>query len=124
MPRGGEAAARAFYVTILGLEEVPKPAALEGRGGLWLVGPGVHLHLGVEEPFAPARKAHPALVVDDLRRARAVLSRAGVAIREDDAAMGIDRFYTDDPFGNRLELVAEADRGFTSRSSRGRETID
>ena len=61
IPPGGEPAARDFYVSVLGFVEVPKPEPLAGRGGLWLVGPGLHLHLGVEEPFMPATKAHLAL---------------------------------------------------------------
>ena len=116
IPPGSEAAARAFYGGVLGLAEVAKPAALVGRGGAWFVGPGIHVHLGVEEPFVPARKAHVALLVGDLAVARVHLEAAGVAISDDDADIGVRRFYVVDPFGNRIELVAERDRGFTVRA--------
>ena len=101
IPVGGENAARAFYVDVLGLTEMDKPAALAGRGGLWLRGGDLHLHLGVEDQFAPARKAHPALVVDDLAAAHAALP-APTAIS---ALPGSQRFYVADPFGNRIEIL-------------------
>ncbi len=66
MPEGAEALARGFYGGVLGLDEVAKPAALAGRGGVWFESGGLRLHLGVERPFAPAKKAHPALQVADL----------------------------------------------------------
>ncbi len=66
MPPGQEDLARRFYAGVLGLTEVPKPAALAGRGGCWFVGPSIHLHLGVEAEFRPATKAHPALLVADI----------------------------------------------------------
>ncbi len=116
IPPGGEEEARRFYVAVLGLREVPKPPALEGRGGLWLVGDGVHLHLGVEVDFRPARKAHVALLVDDLESCRGELVAHGVPVADDDAGLAVGRFYTFDPFGNRIELVAAADRGFTLRT--------
>jgi catechol 2,3-dioxygenase-like lactoylglutathione lyase family enzyme len=115
IPAGGEDAARAFYVGLLGLEEVPKPAALAGRGGCWLSGPGIAIHLGVEEPFAPARKAHVAFLVDDLDGLQAALRRAGVTIHHDPADIGVRRFHASDPFDNRLELVDARDGGFTTR---------
>jgi catechol 2,3-dioxygenase-like lactoylglutathione lyase family enzyme len=77
MPPGGEDAARAFYGALLGLTEVPKPPVLAVRGGCWFVGSGVAIHLGVETDFRPARKAHVALVVDDLGGLRAALEAAG-----------------------------------------------
>lgn len=123
MPAGGEEAARAFYGRLLGLTEVPKPAALAGRGGCWFVGPrsapgqpGAAVHLGVEGDFRPARKAHVALLVDDLDGLRATLERAGAQIVEDDARIGVRRFHAFDPFGNRLELVDSRDAGFTERA--------
>ena len=66
MPIGGEAAARTFYVEVLGLTEIEKPDALAARGGCWFIGPGIAIHLGVEDPFVPGRKAHPGLLVEDL----------------------------------------------------------
>jgi catechol 2,3-dioxygenase-like lactoylglutathione lyase family enzyme len=115
MPRGGEAAARAFYGDVLGLREVAKPPALIDRGGCWFLGaadaPAVHI--GVEEPFHPARKAHVALVVDGLATLRARLEEAGIVTLDDSRAIGVRRFYAIDPFGNRLELVEAVDAGFT-----------
>jgi catechol 2,3-dioxygenase-like lactoylglutathione lyase family enzyme len=101
MPPGREDEARAFYQGVLGLAEQPKPARLAARGGCWFAGGGVRIHLGVEESFQPARKAHPALVVADLR---AALDEAGIGFIEDDLD-GVFRVYVHDPFGNRLELL-------------------
>jgi catechol 2,3-dioxygenase-like lactoylglutathione lyase family enzyme len=115
IPRGGEDRARAFYGDLLGLREVPKPPPLDTHGGCWFSAPGVDIHVGVEEPFQPARKAHVALLVDDLEALRTALVTAGVDVRDDDAPIGIRRFYAFDPFGNRLELVDARDQGFTSR---------
>ncbi len=117
IPPGGEEEARRFYVALLGLREVPMPPALNGRGGLWLVGDGVHLHLGVEAEFRPARKSHIALLVDDLESCREELLAHGVAVIDDDSGLAVGRFYALDPFGNRIELVAAADRGFTLRTA-------
>lgn len=114
MPAGGEARARAFYGGLLGMRELPKPGPLAARGGCWFEAPGAQLHLGVEEPFAPARKAHPALLVADLDALVAALRAAGVSVRDDDADLGRRRAYAEDPFGNRLELIADGD-GFTQR---------
>ena len=115
IPRGGEQQAREFYVALLGFVETRKPRALSARGGLWLVGPGLHLHLGVEDPFLPARKAHLALLVDDIGTARGVLRAGDVEMADDDADIGVARFYAHDPFGNRLEFVSVKDEGFTTR---------
>ncbi|HEX7297861.1 MAG TPA: GNAT family N-acetyltransferase [Solirubrobacteraceae bacterium] len=103
-PRGGEAAARAFYGELLGLPELPKPERLRARGGAWFAVGDQQLHVGIEDPFAPARKAHPALAVpraDDLRVLATRLEEAGHAVTWDGP-----RIYVDDPFGNRLELLA------------------
>lgn len=112
MPEGAEAAARAFYGELLGLVEVPKPAVLAARGGVWFAcGPG-QLHLGVETPFAPAGKAHPALRVasrEALDALAARLDAAGCAVRFDQAIPELRRFYVADPFGNRLELLVPVD---------------
>ena len=85
------------------------------RGGCWFAGPGIAIHLGVEEPFTPVRKAHVALLVDDLEALRSVLERAGMTIEEDTADIDVRRFHAFDPFGNRLELVDARDGGFTTR---------
>jgi catechol 2,3-dioxygenase-like lactoylglutathione lyase family enzyme len=105
MPRGREDAARSFYAALLGMTELPKPPALAPRGGCWFASGAAVLHLGVEEPFSPARKAHPALLVDDLDALAATLSAAGHACaRADGEIPGVRRFHTRDPFGNRVEF--------------------
>ena len=103
-PAGCEAAARAFYGGILGMPELPKPEAIRGRGGCWFRAGAQELHVGVEEPFAPARKAHPGLVVSDLEAIRARLRDAAVEYEDDTTISGVDRLFVCDPFGNRLEL--------------------
>jgi catechol 2,3-dioxygenase-like lactoylglutathione lyase family enzyme len=106
MPPGREAEAEAFYSGVLGLARVPKPAPLAVRGGCWFRHADVAVHLGVEEDFRPARKAHPAFVVEDLAALEAVCAAAGVAVRPNpDRAPG-QGAYVDDPFGNRIELIA------------------
>src|SRR3954447_1277014 len=111
-PPGCESDARRFYGGLLGLEELEKPAPLAGRGGVWfaLGDAGQQLHVGVEQDFAPARKAHPALVVSlgGLELLAERLVEAGCEVRWDDALPGVARFYADDPWGNRRELVADS----------------
>jgi catechol 2,3-dioxygenase-like lactoylglutathione lyase family enzyme len=107
-PPGCEAAARRFFGDLVGLEELEKPEPLRAHGGAWFRVGAQQLHVGVAEPFAPARKAHPALRVrpdalDDLAER---LTAAGVEVRWDDALPGARRFYANDPWGNRLEFVA------------------
>ncbi len=114
MPPGGEDVARAFYVEILGLREIAKPPKLAGRGGCWFVGADAAVHLAPEAGFRPHAKAHPALVIRDLERARKELLAADVAIEEDDAGLPVSRFYIRDPFGNRIELDDERDAGFST----------
>jgi catechol 2,3-dioxygenase-like lactoylglutathione lyase family enzyme len=104
MPRGREDAARSFYAGLLGMTELPKPPVLAVRGGCWFASGAAVLHLGVEEPFTPARKAHPGLVVDDLAALADRLAAAGIAVEPDGSLPGIDRVHVADPFGNRLEL--------------------
>jgi catechol 2,3-dioxygenase-like lactoylglutathione lyase family enzyme len=105
MPGGQEDAARAFYAGLLGMTELPKPPVLAVRGGCWFASGAAVLHLGVEEPHRPARKAHPALLVDDLDVLSAALTAAGYAcVRADGEIPGIRRFHTHDPFGNRVEF--------------------
>ena len=107
MPRGQEQKAREFYGMVLGLAEIPKPPNLARRGGVWFaIGPG-QLHLGVEEEFRPARKAHPALLVEDLPALARRCREAGYEPVGDEPLEGYDRFYLSDPFGNRIELLEE-----------------
>jgi catechol 2,3-dioxygenase-like lactoylglutathione lyase family enzyme len=109
IPSGSEAAARDFYGALLGMTEVPKPPALAERGGCWFTSGSAVLHLGVETPFQPARKAHPAFVVDDLDALAARLLRAGHDSRPADGEIpGVRRFHALDPFGNRLEFQQAA----------------
>jgi catechol 2,3-dioxygenase-like lactoylglutathione lyase family enzyme len=105
LPRGGEDACRAFYVGVLGLTEVAKPPVLAARGGLWLRADRLELHLGVEEDFRPQRKAHPGILVADLDDLALRLERHGSPVTWDDAFPGMRRFYSEDPFGNRLEFL-------------------
>jgi diguanylate cyclase (GGDEF)-like protein/PAS domain S-box-containing protein len=107
MPAGPEAETEAdrFYGSLLGFERIPKPAELAVRGGRWFGGSTIQLHLGVEEPFRPARKAHPALKVDDLDPLLARLAAAEVEVRPAEDVDGRRRVHVDDPFGNRIELI-------------------
>ena len=105
MPQGKEADARAFYQDVLGIPEVPKPPNLAKRGGCWFVRGALKVHLGVEDDFRPARKAHPAFLVEDLQRLTRLIQSAGYALKEDEPLEGYDRIYVDDPFGNRIELM-------------------
>jgi len=103
-PAGCEAEARAFYGELLGLEELPKPEPLAARGGCWFRAGAQELHVGVEHPFTPARKAHPGLVVGDLDELATRLGAAGIDVSFDDTIPGTKRFHAADPFGNRLEF--------------------
>ena len=105
MPAGEEDAARAFYAGVLGLTEVPKPQELAKRGGAWFENGNVRVHLGVEEPFCPAKKAHPAFLVDDLDLLVNRLNEVGVRNEWDTKLPGFRRTYISDPFGNRIELM-------------------
>ena len=105
IPRGGEKDALRFFGELLGLTEIPKPEPLSGRGGCWFQLGNQQLHLGVEPDFRPARKAHIAFAVDDLSTLRASLMDAGYEVRDDVPIDGRSRFFTNDPFGNRIELI-------------------
>lgn len=105
MPPGEEAAARAFYTGILGLEEIPKPDSLAARGGAWFRGGSMELHLGVEQDFRPARKAHPAFRVKNLPALEQHVIAAGLSPVPDAPIGGRSRFFLHDPFGNRLEFL-------------------
>ena len=109
-PAGSEAQARSFYGGVLGLSELSKPEALRERGGVWFACGAHQLHVGIAEPFSPATKAHPALSVAaaDLERLAARLADAGCAVQWDEAIAGTRRFFTADPWGNRIELVGQA----------------
>ncbi len=112
-PPGCEAAGRRFFGDALGLRELPKPAALAVRGGLWFECGAAQIHIGVEKDFRPAKKAHPAIRLRDEAAIEALKARviaAGIAIREDREIEDAARFFADDPWGNRLEFVATKTR--------------
>jgi catechol 2,3-dioxygenase-like lactoylglutathione lyase family enzyme len=104
-PPGCEPAARAFYGGLLGLREIPKPPELAARGGVWFALGPQSLHVGVEQDFRPALKAHPAFSCEDADALAASLEAAGAPVSWNGGVPGIRRFYTADPFGNRLEIV-------------------
>ena len=97
-----------FYGELLGLREIAKPLELASRGGVWFECGVLQLHLGVEEPFAPALKAHPALRLAGYEAFLSRLEHAGVAVKIDQSVPSQRRAFVADPFGNRVELV---DRG-------------
>jgi catechol 2,3-dioxygenase-like lactoylglutathione lyase family enzyme len=107
MPPDQEETARKFYRDLLGMEEVPKPAELARRGGCWFESGTVQIHLGVEPDFRPARKAHPALKCGDYDGILARLRTASVEVTEAQDIAGIRRCHAHDPFGNRIEFIAE-----------------
>jgi catechol 2,3-dioxygenase-like lactoylglutathione lyase family enzyme len=121
MPAGGEARADAFYCGVLGFSVIPKPEPLASRGGRWYGQGTVQVHLGIEEDFRPARKAHPALVVEDFDELLAGLAQAAVDWVADDAVAGLRRCFVEDPFGNRIELIGAARRLDNQSEPAGRE---
>lgn len=104
-PRGCEEDARNFFGEILGLMEVEKPEELKKRGGVWFEFGTFQLHIGVEEPFSPAKKAHPAFVVENIEELKVHLKKQEIAFQEDDKLPGASRIHVNDPFGNRLEFL-------------------
>ncbi|MGW2340298.1 VOC family protein [Streptomyces sp. NPDC001661] len=104
-PPGSEEILRSFYADDLGMTETPKPPALAARGGCWFASGPVHLHLGIDPDFHPARKAHPGLLVRDIEAYARRLTERGVPLTWDDALPGRRRFYCEDPVGNRLEIL-------------------
>jgi catechol 2,3-dioxygenase-like lactoylglutathione lyase family enzyme len=106
MPADQEDRARAFYINLLGFSETPKPPELAKRGGTWFRSEHVQLHLGVETDFKPARKAHPAFLVDDLNSLLANVQNAGYKTDTSPPPLeGYKRAHIFDPFGNRIELM-------------------
>ncbi|MFZ1009728.1 MAG: VOC family protein [Candidatus Sulfotelmatobacter sp.] len=105
MPASEEEKARDFYGGLLGMKEIPKPAELAKRGGCWFESGGVQIHLGVENDFRAAKKAHPALRCADYSSLVRRLREAGVEAVEPEDVPGVRRCHVHDPFGNRIELV-------------------
>lgn len=114
MPVGQEDAARAYFTGLLGMIEDGKPAPLKERGGCWFRLDATIVHVGVDPDFRPQRKAHPAFLVPDIDTLAQQLQVAGQEVNWDDALTDRRRFYTSDPFGNRLEFIADGG-GFTQR---------
>ena len=109
-PPKGESESRAFWVDVLGFAEIDKPSGLAGRGGCWFRHEGIEVHVGIDGEFTPARKAHPGFLVHDLDDIAGRLERAGGEVSWDAEFPGMRRFYTHDPFGNRLEFLEESGR--------------
>lgn len=105
MPDGREAEARAFYGDLLGFPEIDKPDTLKSLGGVWFSTGNIDLHVGVEKDFRPQKKAHIAYEVGDLDAVLQRVAKAGYPVQLDDRLPGFRRFYTEDPFGNRIEIL-------------------
>ena len=105
MPAGAEDEAEAFYQGLLGVQRIDKPAVLDARGGCWFANDAVALHLGVEQGFQPAKKAHPGLVVDGYDDLVARLIEQGCEVSPAETLAGVRRSHIHDPFGNRIELI-------------------
>ncbi|QDU83399.1 Glyoxalase-like domain protein [Planctomycetes bacterium Pla163] len=110
IPVGEEERARAFWIGVLGFDEVAKPPVNAGNGGCWFERAGIALHLGVEADFKPARKAHVAFLVADLDGTQRALEAADAPISAGGAIPGYRRLFSADPFGNRLEFMQRVDR--------------
>ncbi|NUR59821.1 MAG: glyoxalase [Catenulispora sp.] len=107
VPKGAEDISRAYYAGVLGMTELPKPPVLAARGGCWFAAGNLEIHTGVEEPFVPARKAHPGIMVTDIDVVVAALTAAGHTFTWDDTIPGRRRMHTFDPHGNRLEFIQQ-----------------
>ena len=115
-PPGSEDLLRGYYVDVLGMTEIPKPPALQARGGCWFRAGAVQLHLGIEEDFRPAKKAHPGLAVTDIEAYATRLTDHGAAVTWDDDLPGHRRFYSEDPVENRLEFLEPVATAASGRS--------
>lgn len=104
-PKGSEETARKFFKNILGFDEVEKPEELKKRGGVWFEFGNYQIHIGIEEPFYPAKKAHPAFEIENIEELKKHLVTNGIDVIEDDKLPRAKRFYISDPFGNRMELL-------------------
>jgi catechol 2,3-dioxygenase-like lactoylglutathione lyase family enzyme len=104
-PHGCEEKARWFFGEVLGMTELPKPPELAKRGGCWFQCGSQQLHIGVEQDFQPAKKAHPAFNVRYILALTTRLSASKIPFRDDEANPEVKRIFVDDPWGNRLEFV-------------------
>lgn len=105
IPVGSQDPARAFYGGILGFSEIQKPASMAERKSIWFVAGTVNLHLGIEADFHPAKRAHPAFIVEGLDEILAACEAASITVKPDVSFDGFRRVHLFDPFGNRLELM-------------------
>ena len=104
-PKGSEETARKFFKDILGLHEVEKPELLKENGGVWFSYGNCHIHIGIEDPFLPAKKAHPAFEVNNCEELKKHLIANGIDVTEDNRIPNAKRFHFSDPFGNRIEII-------------------
>lgn len=104
-PAGSEAEAIGFYGGLLGMQQIDKPEPLKARGGVWFEFGSFQLHVGIEDPFVPAKKAHPAFKVSGYEEMQKQLKEKGAVLKVDDSIPGVERFFVFDPFGNRLEFL-------------------
>lgn len=104
-PKGSEIIAKHFFGEILGFQEVEKPEVLKKRGGVWFQFGNYQIHIGIEEPFSPAKKAHPAFQVENLEALKTHLMKHEVHFIVDTDLPGANRIYVNDPFGNRIEIL-------------------
>ena len=104
-PPGCEKEAKKFFGDILKLKEIPKPPNLAKRGGVWFQLGDKQLHIGVQKDFSAAKKAHPAFEIRNVDNLKSQLRDNGIEVIEDDELEGANRFFTSDPFGNRLEFL-------------------
>ena len=114
MPEGREDEAIAFFSGLLGFSEEPKPWPLSERGGCWFSSGSCKLHVGVDKAFAPQKKAHPAFLSDDIDKLANALKNDGWPVRWDTDLLDRKRFYTEDPFANRIEIMQDGD-GFSQK---------
>jgi len=105
-PPESEDKARQFYAELLGMEEIPKPENLKGRGGCWFLCGSQEVHIGIQQDFMPAKKAHPGFTVNALEQLKLQLEEANYVISVEPPIDGRSRFFTHDPFGNRIEFLA------------------
>ena len=104
-PSGSEESAREFYGVLLGMEEIPKPENLKARGGCWFLCGSQEVHIGIQNDFIPAKKAHPGFTVNAIEQLKSRLKEAEYEISEEPPIDGRSRFFTHDPFGNRIEFL-------------------
>lgn len=104
-PKNSEDIYRPFFKDILGFEEIEKPDTLKKNGGVWFATGNIQIHIGIEEPFLPAKKAHPAFEINNLEGLKGHLAKNNIPFIEDDKLPGANRIYLFDPFGNRIEVL-------------------